>query len=62
MGFKKAILVLLLLIILTMGAASATDTISEDIISDADDTPLEITDNDFYISNFADLKNPSFHS
>ena len=38
----------LILAILMVGAVSATDTISEDIISDADDTPLEITENDVY--------------
>ena len=38
----------LILAILMVGAVSATDTISEDIISDADEVPLEITENDVY--------------
>ena len=48
MKFKYMFIAGLILAILMVGAVSATDTISEDIISDADDTPLEITDNDVY--------------
>ena len=48
MKFKYMLVMGLILAILMVGAVSATDTISEDIISDADDTPLEITENDVY--------------
>ena len=47
MGFKKAILVLLLLIILTMGAASAVDTnTTSDNLAATEDTNLELSEND----------------
>ena len=47
MGFKKAILVLLLLIILTMGAASAVDTnTTSDNLAANEDTNLELSEND----------------
>ena len=42
-----------------VGAVSATDTISEDIISDSDDTPLEITDNDVYTTKESSFSNLS---
>ena len=47
MGFKKAILVLLLLIILTMGAVSAADTnTTSDNLAATEDTNLELSEND----------------
>ena len=48
MESKYIFIVSLILAILMVGAVSATDTVSEDIISDVDDVPLEITDNDVY--------------
>ena len=48
-----------MLAILMVGAVSATDTISEDIVSDADDTPLEITDNDVYTTKESSFSNLS---
>jgi hypothetical protein len=49
MKFKYVLIASLILAILIVGAVSATDTISEDNISDTDDTPLEITDTEkFY--------------
>ena len=51
MGFKKAILAILLLIILTMGAASAADTnTTSDNLKATEDTNLELNEND----NFED--------
>ena len=47
MGFKKAILAILLLIILTMGAASAVDTnTTSDNLAATEDTNLELSEND----------------
>ena len=47
MGFKKAILAILLLIILTMGAASAADTnTTSDNLAANEDTNLELSEND----------------
>ena len=47
MGFKKAILAILLLIILTMGAASAADTnTTSDNLAATEDTNLELNEND----------------
>ena len=48
MKFKYMFIASLILAILMVGAVSATDTISEDNISDADDDTLEITENDVY--------------
>ena len=48
-----------MLAILMVGAVSATDTISEDIVSDANDTPLEITDNDVYTTKESSFSNLS---
>ena len=48
MEFKCIFIVDLILAILMVGAVSATDTVSEDIISDGDETHLEITDNNVY--------------
>ena len=48
MKFKYMFIASLILAILMVGAVSATDTISEDNISDADDDTLEITDNNIY--------------
>ncbi|MBE6502195.1 MAG: hypothetical protein E7Z79_07105 [Methanobrevibacter thaueri] len=51
MGFKKAILVLLLLIFLTMGAASAADTnTTSDNLAANEDTNLELSENDNILS------------
>ena len=51
MGFKKSILVLLLLIFLTMGTASAADTnTTSDNLAANEDTNLELSEND----NFED--------
>ena len=47
----------LILTILMVGAVSATDTISEDIVSDADDIPLESTDNDVYTTGESSFSN-----
>ena len=47
MGFKKAILVLLLLINLTMGASSAANTnTTSDNLKATEDTNLELSEND----------------
>ena len=59
MKFKYVLIASLMLAILVVGAVSATDTISEDIISDADDTPLEITDNDVYTAKESSFSNLS---
>ena len=59
MKFKYVLIASLMLAILVVGAVSATDTISEDIISDADDTPLEITDNDVYTTKESSFSNLS---
>lgn len=48
MESKYIFIVSLILAIFMVGAVSATDTVSEDIISDVDDAPLEITYNDVY--------------
>ena len=51
MGFKKAILVLLLLIILTMGAASAADTnTASDNLAATENINLELNENDKVLS------------
>ncbi|WP_296862809.1 hypothetical protein [uncultured Methanobrevibacter sp.] len=51
MGFKKAILAILLLIILTMGAASAADTnTTSDNLAANEDTNLELSENDNILS------------
>ena len=58
MKFKYVLIASLILAILMVGAVSATDTISEDNISDADDDTLEITENDVYTTggnSFANL-------
>ena len=59
MKFKYVLIASLMLAILMVGAVSATDTISEDIVSDADDTPLEITDNDVYTTKESSFSNLS---
>ena len=59
MKFKYVLIASLILAILMVGAVSATDTISEDIISDSDDTPLEITDNDVYTTKESSFSNLS---
>ena len=59
MKFKYILIASLMLAILMVGAVSATDTISEDIVSDADDTPLEITDNDVYTTKESSFSNLS---
>ena len=59
MKFKYVLIASLMLAILVVGAVSATDTISEDIISDSDDTPLEITDNDVYTTKESSFSNLS---
>lgn len=46
MESKCIFIVGLILTILMAGTVSATDTVSENFISDADDAPLEITGND----------------
>lgn len=33
-----------------IGVVNKTDTISEDVVSNEDDTPLEITDNNVYMA------------
>ena len=50
MKFKYVFIVCLILAILMIGAVNATDTISEDVVSNEDDTPLEITDNNVYMA------------
>ena len=50
MGFKKAILVLLLLIILTMGAASAADNQTSDNLTFSEDSHLESSTEDITLT------------
>ena len=50
MKFKYVFIVGLILAILMIGVVNATDTISEDVVSNEDDTPLEITDNNVYMA------------
>ena len=57
MKFKYLFIMSLILTILMVGAVSATDTISEDIVSDADDIPLESTDNDVYTTGESSFSN-----
>ena len=47
----------LMLAVLMVGAVSATDTISEDIVSDVDDDHLEITGNDVYTAGESSFSN-----
>lgn len=57
MESKYIFIVCFILAIFMVGAVSATDTVSEDIISDVEDTPLEITDNDVYTTGESSFYN-----
>ena len=57
MKFKCMLIASLMLAVLMVGAVSATDTISEDIVSDVDDDHLEITDNDVYTAGESSFSN-----
>ena len=57
MKFKYMVMAGLILAIFMIGAVSATDTISEDIVSDEDDIPLEITDNEVYTTGESSFSN-----
>lgn len=60
MKVRYMIIVSLILAILMVGAVSATDQLSEDIISDEDDATLQIEENDIYKSgenSFSNLSN-----
>ena len=57
MKFKCMFIMGLILAILMVGAVSATDTLSEDILSDADDTSLEITGNEVYTTGETSFTN-----
>ncbi len=50
MKFKYVFIMGLILAILMIGAVNATDTISKDVVSNEDGTPLEITDNNVYMA------------
>ena len=49
-NFIYVFIVGLILAILMIGVVNKTDTISEDVVSNEDDTPLEITDNNVYMA------------
>ena len=57
MKFKCMLIASLMLAVLMVGAVSATDTISEDIVSVVDDDHLEITDNDVYTTGESSFSN-----
>ncbi|WP_296800937.1 C1 family peptidase [uncultured Methanobrevibacter sp.] len=57
MKFKCMLIASLMLAVLMVGAVSATDTISEDIVSDVDDDHLEITGNDVYTAGESSFSN-----
>ncbi|WP_405290190.1 C1 family peptidase [Methanobrevibacter sp.] len=57
MKFKIMFIMGLILAIIMVGAVSATDTISEDIVSDEGDTSLEITDNEVYTAGESSFSN-----
>ena len=57
MKFRYMFVMGLILAILMVGAVSATDTISEDVVSDADDAPLEIADNEVYATGESSFSN-----
>ena len=57
MKFTIMFIMGLIIAIIMVGAVSATDTISEDIVSDEGDTSLEITDNEVYTAGESSFSN-----